>query len=171
MCLFVFSAFYCLFVPSFVSILHSNLFSSQTNRWWAAICKTEQGSKQSARKEARWWEGEGWRKKKEKGRSGEERSIDAWKKGNRKEDSTGKGRLKRKIGRGVICPLNMSKFSCFLAWWLRSTLCSPGCKLTSEMSLLRQGEGLWSLSSRDLASVSNYRGQADGGKLAKVLEP
>lgn len=37
------NAFYCFFVPSFVSVLHSNLFSPQTNRWRAAICKTEQG--------------------------------------------------------------------------------------------------------------------------------
>lgn len=40
LCVCVFS---CRFVPSFVSILHSNLFSPQTNRWRAAICKTEQG--------------------------------------------------------------------------------------------------------------------------------
>ncbi|KAL7400926.1 hypothetical protein ABVT39_020033 [Epinephelus coioides] len=46
-----------------------------------------------------------------------------------------------------------------------------GCRLTFEISLLRQGEGWRSLSSGDLASVCKYRAQADGGKLASVLEP
>lgn len=44
-----------------------------------------------------------------------------------------------------------------------------GCKLTFEISLLRQGEGWRSLSSGDRASVCKYRAPADGGKLA--LEP
>lgn len=46
-----------------------------------------------------------------------------------------------------------------------------GCKLTFEISLLRQGEGWRSLSSGDLASVCKYRARADGGKLASALEP
>lgn len=44
-------------------------------------------------------------------------------------------------------------------------------RLTFEMSLLRQGEGWRSLSSRDLASVCKYRAWADGGTLASALEP
>lgn len=46
-----------------------------------------------------------------------------------------------------------------------------GCRLTFEISLLRQGEGWRSLSSGDLASVCKYRARADGGKLASALEP
>lgn len=46
-----------------------------------------------------------------------------------------------------------------------------GCKLTFEISLLRQGEGWRSLSSGDLASVCKYSTRADGGKLASALEP
>lgn len=47
--LFVFCTFYCLFVPAFVSLFHSNLFFPQTNRWQEAICKTEQGDAFSKR--------------------------------------------------------------------------------------------------------------------------
>lgn len=39
----MFSTFYCVFVLSFVAILHLNLFFPQTNHWRAAICKTEEG--------------------------------------------------------------------------------------------------------------------------------
>lgn len=66
------SAFYCLFVPSFVSILHSNLFSPQTNRWRAAICKTEQGGSTELERrldeEKETGEGRGRKKEKEEWR-------------------------------------------------------------------------------------------------------
>lgn len=73
------SAFYCLFVPSFVSILHSNLFSPQTNRWRAAICKTEQGGEELERRlheerEAR--EGRGRKREKEEWREAGTRGRD-----------------------------------------------------------------------------------------------
>lgn len=128
--LFVCSAFYCLFVPSFVSILHSNLFSPQTNCWRAAICKTEQGGstelERTQDEETETEKGKG-----EKRRSGEKQgSMEEGKLRGNNWAGKRKGKTKWN-GRGefMLCPSTWAHSAVSSAWWLRITLYSCGLQV------------------------------------------
>ena len=130
--------------------------------------------KHGAWEKAGWREGDGGKTEEEKGRSGEKQGSMAKKKKLKGKDRAWgeMGNIKRN-GRGefMLRPSTWAHLPVSSAWRLWITLCSCGCKLTLEISLLWQGEGWWSLSSGDLASVCKYRAKADGGKLASALEP
>lgn len=155
MCLAVFTeALFSLLFPLFIQIC----CYSQTNRWRAAICKTEQGGcidlqrRQHEERDMKGGGGRGRQRQKQECRKGENRKLRCY----------GWINSPLRHGHSWLVPQHGP---------CGSVSAPAGRKLTFEISLLRQGERWWSLSSRDHASVCKYREGADGGKLASALEP